>query len=63
MMGALDQKYEMAVAAMRREAKRSGITFKEVVVRAADRAGLINIPLWNEEFDANLTRRGKGGGA
>ncbi|WP_144223171.1 hypothetical protein [Mesorhizobium amorphae] len=63
MMGALDQKYEMAIAAMRREARRRGFSFKEMIVRIASDGNLIKIPLWNDEFDARLIRLSKGGDA
>ena len=61
MMGALDQKYEMAVQAIRTEAAKRRIPFKEMVVRVASDANLIRFPLWNEEFDARLVARAKGG--
>lgn len=53
-MGALDEKYRMAIDAMRREAWRQRMTFKEFVVRLASEAGILRFPLWNEEFDAEL---------
>lgn len=63
MMGALDQKYEMAVRAIRTEAARRRISFKEMVVRIASDANLISIPLWNEDLDARLVSQSKGGAA
>lgn len=59
MMGALDQKYDMAISAIRQEARRRGVSFKEMIVRIASNGNLINIPLWNERFDAELVSRSK----
>ena len=53
-MDAIDEKYALAVSAMRRESRRRGITFKELIVRMASEKNLINIPLWNADFDARL---------
>lgn len=56
-MGALDQKFDLAVTALRVEAKRRGIPFKEMMVRITSDCGYLTIPLWNEEFDARLVAR------
>ena len=54
MMGALDEKYWMAITAIRSEARARRIPFKEAFVRMMSDAGYLNVPLWNDEVDAEL---------
>lgn len=54
MMGALDQKYEMAIRAIRREAAKRSISVKEMTVRIVSDAGYLGIPLWREDIDQKL---------
>lgn len=56
-MGALDEKYKLALMAIRSDAVRRRCSFKEAVVRLCSSNGMLNIPLWNEDFDAQLEAR------